>query len=77
MLGLLVMVVVVVVALEPTITSPGGVVPRELIVVVAVVPLLPLQTGQTKLITAGLTGLRVCDQSFGSTSANSDPDPEC
>jgi hypothetical protein len=39
-LGLL--LIVVVVALEP-ITSPGGVVPRELIVVVAVVPLLPLQ----------------------------------
>jgi hypothetical protein len=34
---------VMVVALEPTITSPGGVVPSELIVVVAVVPLLPLQ----------------------------------
>jgi hypothetical protein len=53
-LGMLVMVV----ALEPTITSPGGVVPSELIVVVAVVPLLPLQTGQAKLINAGLTGLR-------------------
>jgi hypothetical protein len=71
-LGLL---VIVVVALEPTITSPRGVVPRELIVVVVVVPLLPLQTGQAKMITAGLTGLRPCDQSFGSTSANPEPDP--
>jgi hypothetical protein len=44
-LGLLVMVIVVVVVTLEPITSPGGVVPSELIVVVAVVPLLPLQTG--------------------------------
>jgi hypothetical protein len=71
-LGLLVMVVVV--TLEPTITSPGGVVPRELIVVVAVVPLLPLQTGQANFFFDywWFNRWRICDPSSGSTSANPD-----